>query len=132
MAAPRVWQGVETELARLGHRPVAVTLPGQGDGASGATLADQIDAVLAAVDSAAGPALVVGHSAASSLAWIAADRRPVAGVVLIGGFPVADGEPYADFLPVVDGAMPFPGWEAFDGPDAADLDPTRPGAPRRR
>ena len=67
--------------------------------------------------------MVVGHSAAASLAWIAADRRALAGVALIGGFPVADGEAYADFLPIVDGAMPFPGWAAFEGPDAADLDP---------
>lgn len=100
-----------------------VALPGQGDGNAAATLDDQVAAVLASVDACAGPPLVVGHSAAASLAWIAADRREPAGVVLIGGFPVADGEAYADFLPVVDGALPFPGWAAFEGPDAADLDP---------
>ena len=100
-----------------------VALPGQGDGNAAATLDDQVAAVLASVDACTGPPLVVGHSAAASLAWIAADRREPAGVVLIGGFPVADGEAYADFLPVVDGALPFPGWPAFEGPDAADLDP---------
>ena len=100
-----------------------VALPGQGDGNAAATLDDQVAAVLASVDACTGPPLVVGHSAAASLAWIAADRREPAGVVLIGGFPVADGEAYADFLPVVDGALPFPGWAAFEGPDAADLDP---------
>ena len=68
--------------------------------------------------------MVVGHSAACSLAWLAADRRPekVAEVVLIGGFPSEDGKPYADFFEIQGGVMPFPGWEPFEGPDSADLD----------
>ena len=68
--------------------------------------------------------MVVGHSAAATLAWMAADARPekVAKVVLIGGFPSADGEPYADFFEVTDGVMPFPGWGPFEGADSADLD----------
>jgi pimeloyl-ACP methyl ester carboxylesterase len=119
-----VWGAVADELGRLGHRPVPVTLPGQGDGASSATLADQVVAVLAAVDAAPADVMVVGHSAAATLAWLAADARPdkVARVVLIGGFPSADGQPYAEIFPVVDGAMPFPGWGPFEGPDSADLD----------
>jgi pimeloyl-ACP methyl ester carboxylesterase len=43
-------------------------------------------------------------------------------VALIGGFPSSEGESYADFFPTSDGLMPFPGWEPFEGPDAADLD----------
>ncbi|GGY25665.1 alpha/beta fold hydrolase [Streptomyces omiyaensis] len=118
------WDDVVPELAALGHRPVPVALPGQGDGDLGATLDDQLAAVLAAVDAAPGKPLVVGHSAAASLAWLAADARPekVAKVALIGGFPAPDGRAYADFFPVEDGAVPFPGWEPFEGPDAADLD----------
>lgn len=118
------WTDVVRALEVHGHRAVPLTLPGQGDGAASATLDDQVVAVLAAVDSAAGRCLVVGHSAACTLAWLAADARPdkVAGVALIGGFPSADGERYADILPHVDGRMPFPGWEAFEGPDSADLD----------
>lgn len=117
------WADVAPTLERLGHRPVALTLPGQGDGSSAASLDDQVDAVVAAVDAADRP-MVVGHSAACSLAWLAADRRPdvVTKVALIGGFPSADGEPYADFFPTAGGAMPFPGWEPFEGPDSADLD----------
>ena len=55
---------------------------------------------------------------------LAADARPekVAKVVLIGGFPSADGKPYADFFEPKDGVMPFPGWGPFEGPDSADLD----------
>jgi pimeloyl-ACP methyl ester carboxylesterase len=108
----------------LGHRPVPLTLPGQGDGFASATLDDQVAAVLAAVDSAPEKPMVVGHSAASTLAWLAADARPekVAKVALIGGFPSPDGEPYADFFELKDGGMPFPGWGPFEGPDSADLD----------
>ena len=118
------WDDVAAALRGLGHRPVPLTLPGQGDGSADATLDDQVAAVLAAVDAADGRPLVVGHSAACTLAWLAADARPdgVAGVVLIGGWPSADGEAYADFFEPVDGVMPFPGWGPFEGPDSADLD----------
>jgi pimeloyl-ACP methyl ester carboxylesterase len=119
-----VWNDVAAELERLGHHPVPLTLPGQGDGSASATLDDQVAAVLAAVDAAPGRPMVVGHSAASTLAWLAADARPekVAKVVLIGGFPSSDGEHYADFFEVTDGVMPFPGWGSFEGADSADLD----------
>ncbi|WP_327118573.1 alpha/beta hydrolase [Streptomyces sp. NBC_01341] len=118
------WDDVVPELTTLGHHPVPLTLPGQGDGAASATLDDQLAAVLAAVDAAPGKPLVVGHSAASTLAWLAGDARPekVAKVALIGGFPAADGAAYADHFAIEGGSMPFPGWEPFEGADAADLD----------
>jgi pimeloyl-ACP methyl ester carboxylesterase len=117
------WDAVVPELEQLGHHPVPITLPGQGGGSASATLDDQVAAVVAAVDSSSGKPMVVGHSAACTLAWLAADARPdrVAKVALIGGFPSAHGEAYADFFPVSDGVMPFPGWEPFEGPDSADL-----------
>jgi pimeloyl-ACP methyl ester carboxylesterase len=119
-----VWDNVATQLEARGHRAVPVTLPGQSDGNMPATLADQVAAVVAAVDAAAGRPMVVGHSAACSLAWLAADARPgkISKVALIGGFPSSDGKPYFDSLPVQDGAIPFPGWGEFEGPDSADLD----------
>jgi len=118
------WDDVVPALQALGHRPVPLTLPGQGDGSTSATLDDQVAAVLAAVDSASGKPMVVGHSAACTLAWLAADARPekVAKVALIGGFPAADGASYAEFFALKDGVMPFPGWGPFEGPDSADLD----------
>ncbi|RPF20759.1 alpha/beta fold hydrolase [Myceligenerans xiligouense] len=117
------WDAVVSDLEARGHRPVPVALPGQGDGSASATLDDQVAAVLAAVDAADKP-LVAGHSAACTLAWLAADARAdaVSEIVLIGGMPGNDGEPYADFFEVEDGVMPFPGWGEFDGPDSADLD----------
>ena len=117
-----VWGNVATQLESRGHRAVPITLPGQGDGSTSATLADQSAAVVAAVDAAAGRPMVVGHSAACSLAWLAADARPgkISKVALIGGFPARDGGVYFDAAQ--DGALAFPGWSAFEGPDSADLD----------
>jgi pimeloyl-ACP methyl ester carboxylesterase len=121
-----VWREVVAELDKLGHRAVPVALPGQSADAPApaATLDEQVAAVLAAVDAVSGEALVVGHSAASTLAWIAADARPerVGKVALIGGFPNEDGSKYAEYFAIEDGVMAFPGWGPFEGPDSDDLD----------
>ena len=118
------WDGVVSELEKKDRRALPLTLPGQGDANTSATLADQMAAVLATIDAAPSGSVLVGHSAACTLAWLAASERPerVAKVGLIGGFPSADGEPYADIFEITDGVMPFPGWEPFEGADAADLD----------
>jgi pimeloyl-ACP methyl ester carboxylesterase len=118
------WDAVVPHLRAMGHEAVPLWLPGQGAPPVAATLADQHAAVLAAVDAAGGSVVVVGHSAACTLAWMAADARPdaVARVAMIGGFPAGNGEAYASFFEIVDGVMPFPGWAPFDGPDSADLD----------
>lgn len=120
------WDDVVPALEAFGHRAVPLTLPGQGDGGGSAsvTLEDQVATVLAAVDSAPEKPVVVAHSAASTLAWLAADARPqqVAKVVMIGGFPQVDGKPYAEGYEFEDGVLPFPGWDTFEGPDSADLD----------
>jgi pimeloyl-ACP methyl ester carboxylesterase len=118
------WDAVVPALEAAGHHPVPLTLPGQGDGRRSATLDEQVAAVLAAVDASSGKPLVVGHSAACTLAWLAADARPekVAKVPLIGGFPASDGQPYFGGFETTDGVLPFPGWGPFEGPDSADLD----------
>ena len=118
------WDAVVPALEALGHRPVPLTLPGQGDGRRSATLDEQVAAVLAAIDASPGKPLVVGHSAACTLAWLAADARPekVAKAALIGGFPSSDGQPYFGGFETTDGVLPFPGWGPFEGPDSADLD----------
>jgi pimeloyl-ACP methyl ester carboxylesterase len=118
-----VWDDVAAELQGYGHRPAPLALPGVDDGSVTATLNDQVAAAVAAVDTADGP-MIVGHSAACSLAWMVADQRPhaVDRVVLVGGFPEADGAVYADFFETVEGVMPFPGWDPFKGADSADLD----------
>ncbi|WP_203829618.1 alpha/beta fold hydrolase [Actinoplanes palleronii] len=113
------WDEVVADLTGRGRDVVAVRLPVH----AGATLTDQAAAVLAAVDAAPGRSVVVGHSAASTLAWLAADARPdrVATVAMIGGWPRAGGQTYGDFFAIKDGEMPFPGWAEFEA-DAADLD----------
>ena len=118
------WDAVVPALETLGHRPVPLTLPGQGDGRRSATLEEQVAAVLAAIDASPGKPLVVGHSAACTLAWLAADARPekVAKAALIGGFPASGGQPYFGGFETTDGVLPFPGWGPFEGPDSADLD----------
>src|ERR1022692_199935 len=71
-----VWDNVATQLQARGHRAVPVPLPGQGDGSTAATLADQVTAVVAAVDAAAARPMVAGHSAACSLAWLPPPAPP--------------------------------------------------------
>ena len=117
------WDETAAGLRERGHRPHVVQLPGQHDGNAEATLDDQLEAVLRVVDACEGKPLVVGHSAACTLASLVADRRAgaVAGIALIGGDPGEDGEKYAAFFDLVDGTMPFPGWEPFEGSDSADL-----------
>jgi pimeloyl-ACP methyl ester carboxylesterase len=117
-----IWAAVILELERRRHRPIPVALPGVDDASTSATLEDQVAAVRAAVDAADRP-MVVGHSAAASLAWMIADQRPeaISRLVLVGGFPSASGEAYADLFETIDGVMPFPGWGPFEGADSADL-----------
>ena len=43
------WDEVAPRLEKLGHRPVPVTLPGQGDGSTSAALEDQVGAVFRVV-----------------------------------------------------------------------------------
>lgn len=119
-----VWSEVVSPLVAGYELPVSpVDLPVHSPGEGPANLEDQLNAVLAAIDSRPEQALVVGHSAAATLAWLAADRRPghVGVAMLVGGFPATGGEQYAPLFPIVDGAMPFPGWDAFAGPDSQDL-----------
>ncbi|MFD7640537.1 alpha/beta hydrolase [Kitasatospora sp. NPDC059795] len=116
------WNAVTPALRELGHRPVPLTLPATPS----TTLDEQLAAVVAAVDAAPGPVMLVAHSAACTLGWLAADARPdrIAPLVLVGGYPQQDGHPYADFFEIRDGVMPFPGWAPFEGRDSADLDET--------
>ena len=124
------WDEVLPHLEAAGHTPHPLTLPGMESrdaDRSGVTLEDHVDAVVAAIDSADpadGPVLVVGHSAASALAFAAVDARPdrVARGVYVGGFPGADGEALVGWATPVDGEIPFPGWSEFDDADVQDLD----------
>lgn len=121
------WHPVTARLEKAGHTVQALTLPGMRSkeaDRSRITLTDHVAAVTAAVDAAAGPVLLVGHSAAATLAFCAVDACPekVARVIYVGGFPAQDGDPFMAGLPSEGDGVPFPGWAAFEGPDSADID----------
>ncbi|MGI6877172.1 alpha/beta fold hydrolase [Microbacterium sp. gxy059] len=105
------WAAQASALERAGHRVHAPTLPGLADG-DGADigLQEQIDAVVALIDAAEGPVVLVGHSGGGNVAWGAADARPdrVAHVVFADAVPPPAGSAINDELPVIDGRVPFP------------------------
>ncbi|MGW4380088.1 alpha/beta fold hydrolase [Kitasatospora sp. NPDC004531] len=114
------WDAVAPALRELGHQPQPLTLPATPS----TTLDEQLATVVAAIDAAPGPVVLVAHSAHCTLGSLAADARPdrVAPLVLIGGYPQQDGSRYAELFEIRDGVMPFPGWDAFGAAETADLD----------
>jgi pimeloyl-ACP methyl ester carboxylesterase len=121
------WDGVTPVLERAGHRVRALTLPGlespDADRA-GIGLRDHVDAVVAAVDEADGPVVLVGHSGGGAIAHAVADARPdrVARVVYVDSGPLGAGGSINDELPEAGGEIPLPDWSAFDEEDLRDLD----------
>ena len=120
------WDDVLPALRNAGLAPRALTMPGLGAPAAESAdigIADWVDAVVAAIDAADGPVAVVGHSGGGNVAWGAADARPdrVSRVVLVDTAVPYDGGMISEF-DVVDGVIPFPGWDFFDAEDVADLD----------
>lgn len=120
------WEGVVPELERAGHTPRPLTLPGVGESAelsADVGIQDWVDAVVAEIDAATAPVALVGHSGGGNVVWGAAEARAdsLARVLLLDTIPAPDGQAISEF-PVVDGVVPFPGWDSFDEPDVADLD----------
>ncbi|MFJ4164321.1 alpha/beta fold hydrolase [Microbacterium sp. NPDC089698] len=129
------WAPVLEPLREAGHTPRPLTLPGVGAPSSGSAdlrLDDWIAAVVAAVDEAQGDVVLVGHSGGGNVIWGAVDARPdrVRRAVFVDTVPPPNGSGISEF-PVVDGVIPFPGWDFFDASDVEDLDaPTREAAAR--
>ncbi len=123
------WDDVVPALRDAGHTPHPLTMPGVGAPASEVRLADWVDAVVDEIDRIDGPVVLVGHSGGGNVAWGAAERRAdrVARVVFVDTTPPPPGADISEF-PLVDGVVPFPGWEFFDAEDVEDLD----DATRRR
>ena len=68
------WDAVVSHLEAAGHRVRALTLPGMESkdaDRAGISVEDHVEAIVGALDDADGPALLVGHSAGSGLAWAA-------------------------------------------------------------
>ena len=133
------WDAVVPPLEAAGHSAHPLTLPGLGGPAretSGIGVQDWIDAVIGEVDrlsppdaETAGAVTLVGHSGGANIVWAAAEARAdrISRVVMVDAVPRPDGAPINPGLPVVDGVVPFPGWDFF-GEEAADI----PAAARAR
>jgi pimeloyl-ACP methyl ester carboxylesterase len=110
------WNAVVPRLVADGHRTFPLTLPGMEAAAadrSRIVLADHVNAVVEAIDSARQSVVLVGHSAGCAIAHCAVDVRPerVARIVHVGGFPVPAGGALADGLAVHNGEVSMPDWE---------------------
>ncbi|MFJ3957583.1 alpha/beta fold hydrolase [Arthrobacter sp. NPDC090010] len=119
------WDAVLPGLVSAGHRPHTVALPGLGVPApesAGVTITDWVAAVVAKLDEFAGPVVLVGHSGGGNVVWGAAEARPdkVARVIFVDSVPPPPGASINDF-DVVDGVIPFPGWEFFDAEEVEDI-----------
>lgn len=120
------WNDVTTELERAGHTVHPLTMPGVGAPAAETSqigIADWVDSAVAAVDAIGGPVAVVGHSGGGNVAWGVADARPdtVSRAVFVDTVPPPSGFGISEFE-IVDGVIPFPGWDHFPDEDVDDLD----------
>jgi len=120
------WEHVIPAIERAGHTAHPLTLPGVGAPSSESAevgIGDWVDAVVAAIDATSGPVVLVGHSGGGNVVWGAAEARAerVARVVFVDTVPPHEGGQISEFE-IVDGVIPFPGWDSFDEPDVADLD----------
>ncbi len=119
------WDPVLPPLVAAGHDLTPVTLPGVGAPASESQhlgIADWVDAIVDLVDASEDPVVLVGHSGGGNVVWGVADRRPdaVAQVILVDTLPPVPGGTIWEF-PVIDGVIPFPGWDFFDAAETNDL-----------
>ncbi|WP_336640223.1 alpha/beta fold hydrolase [Microbacterium sp. USHLN272] len=121
------WNDVTPVLTRAGHRVHPLTLPGVGAPATRSAdigIADWVDAVTQKIDELPGErVVVVGHSGGGNVAWGAANARAdrVSRVVFVDTVPPPPGHGISEFE-VVDGVVPFPGWDFFPDEDVFDLD----------
>lgn len=120
------WQDVLPPLEQAGHRVHPLTLPGVGEpeetsGELG--IVDWVNFVVATIDAIGAPVVLVGHSGGGNVAWGAASRRAdrIARVVFVDTVPPAPRHGISEFE-VVDGVIPFPGWNHFPDEDVRDLD----------
>lgn len=120
------WNDVIPALTAAGHSAHPLTMPGVGVPAAESSeigIANWVAAVVAEIDRLPGKVLVVGHSGGGNVAYGAVDQRPdrVARAVYVDTFPPNDGDSIWEF-PIVDGVVPFPGWESFEDAEVGDLD----------
>jgi pimeloyl-ACP methyl ester carboxylesterase len=118
------WNGVLPALRDAGHDVTALTLPGlesRDADRSSVTLQGTVDAVVAQIDAAGEPVVLVGHSGGGSIAYAAADARPdaVARIVYVDSFPLPEGGVINDELPAEGGEIPLPDWGLWSDEELA-------------
>lgn len=121
------WSEVTPPLDAAGHRTIPLTLPGleaQDAPRAGIGLRDHIDAVVAAVDSADQPVVLVGHSGGGAIIHGAVDARPdrVLRAIYVDSGPLGEGGVINDELPADGDDVPLPAWDGFEDADLVDLD----------
>ena len=81
-------------------------------------------AVVAAIDAADGPVVLVGHSGGGAAVHGAVDQRPdrVARAIYVDSAPLAHCDSINAGLPDVDGEIPLPPFDVFREDGARDLD----------
>ncbi|KJL19690.1 Alpha/beta hydrolase family protein [Microbacterium oxydans] len=122
------WEDVIPALEAAGHRAHPLTMPGLGVPAPESSeigISDWVDAAVDAVDALPGEVVLVGHSGGGNVAWGVVDARPdrVDRVIFVDTAPPPAGSGISEFA-LVDGVVPFPGWDFFPEEDVHDLDET--------
>lgn len=121
------WDRITPALEAAGHDVTALTLPGVESvdaDRSGIGLADHVDAIVAAIDEADEPVVLVGHSGGGAAVHGAVDRRPdkVARAIYVDSGPLPHGAAINPGLPDENGEIPLPPWDVFRGDGSRDLD----------
>lgn len=121
------WEQVTPALLAAGHDVNPVTLPGLESvetDRSGIGLADHVAAVVALVDAADGPVVLVGHSGGGTVIHAVVDQRPdrIARAIYVDSGPLPHGVATNPNLPADGADLPLPDWDVFRADGSHDLD----------
>lgn len=97
------WDGVISELEKVGHTAEALTMPGHqpGEDRSNIQFNDYIEKITANIEQQATPVVLVGHSSAGFLLQVAAPKVPdkIAQIIFINAFILQNGKCQFDLVP---------------------------------
>lgn len=120
------WGRITPALETVGHEVTAVTLPGLESvdtDRSGIGLAEHVSAVVALVDAAEGPVVLVGHSGGGTVVHAVVDQRPdrIARAIYVDSGPLPHGTATNADLPPGGSDLPLPPWDVFRKGGSRDL-----------